>query len=338
MEREPFLTIGIASYNYSHYLRTAFEAIKRQKFSDYEVLYCDDGSTDDSVEVIHALMEENPDMDIRLVQGKNSGVMGNKNRIIENARGKYVMLCDADDNMLDNCLETLCGLAMKTDADQVVGAFQQPDENGRLLQVQEVPANLSRWTWGAHHATLYKMQVIRDNNIRFEISCYPDDMYFNMVFHDCSKTQAYTNTVVYNWNMHSDSTSATRSGVDKWHGFPMLESCLAYMTPIAKKYSGDEYAQIEYAVIKMYCAANLYRYGGKLKPFLADYGKMRRAMAGVYPEYEKNKYVRKIDAGQIVRKPTARAIWLFVFAERTHTIRAVLALYWLVSKFKKFTI
>lgn len=52
IDTEPFLTIGIASYNYSRYLYSAFEAIKKQAFSDYEILYCDDGSTDDSVEVI----------------------------------------------------------------------------------------------------------------------------------------------------------------------------------------------------------------------------------------------------------------------------------------------
>lgn len=338
MERGPFLTIGIASYNYAHYLRTAFEAIKRQKFSDYEVLYCDDGSTDDSVEVIRALMAENPDMDIRLVQGENSGVMGNKNRIVENARGKYLMLCDADDNMLDNCLETLCALAMETDADQVVGAFQQMDENGRVLQVQEVPENLSKWTWGAHHATLYKMRVIRENDIRFDADCYPDDVYFNMLFHDKSRTQAYTNTVVYTWNMHGDSESATKVAEDKWHGLPFLKSCLSYIAPVSKKYQGDESMQIEYAAVKMYCLANLYRHGGKLAHFLDTYGEMNRLMRGVFPDYKSNPYAKKPDAKGIIRKPTARAIWMFVFAERTHTIRIVLAMYWLVSKFKRFTI
>lgn len=337
--KTPFLTIGIASYNYAHYLRKAFEAIKGQKFKDFEVLYCDDGSTDDSVAVIHALMEENPDMTIRLVQGKNSGVMGNKNRILDNARGEYVMLCDADDYMLDNCLETLCSLARKTGADQVVGAFRQTDENGDVLQVQEVPDHLSRWTWGVHHATIYKMQVIRDNALRFDVRCYPDDIYFNMIFHHASHTLAHTNTVLYTWNMHDTSASAVRATEDQWHGYPMLKNCLSYVGPIAKKYGGDEYQQIEYTAIKAYCLANLYRYGGvPLKEFLDEYKRIRACMTEAFPDYRRNAYVRKPDAGKIVRKPTAHAIWLFVLAERTHTIRLLLAMYWLVSKYKKFTI
>ena len=37
-QKSPFLTIGIASYNYARYLPRAFEAIKRQKFQDFEIL------------------------------------------------------------------------------------------------------------------------------------------------------------------------------------------------------------------------------------------------------------------------------------------------------------
>ena len=42
----PFLTIGIANYNYSRYLERALEQIKHQNFQNFEVLYCDYGSTD----------------------------------------------------------------------------------------------------------------------------------------------------------------------------------------------------------------------------------------------------------------------------------------------------
>ena len=92
-EKKPFITIGIASYNYAEYLPKAFEAIRRQKFTDYEILYCDDGSTDDSLAVIRGLIADHPEMQIRLVAGENGGIMTNKNRILENARGEYLMRC-----------------------------------------------------------------------------------------------------------------------------------------------------------------------------------------------------------------------------------------------------
>lgn len=337
-DTEPFLTIGIASYNYSQYLYSAFEAIKKQAFSDYEILYCDDGSTDDSVEVIKKIIKNNPEMNIRLVQGKNSGVMGNKNRIIENANGRYLMLCDADDKMLPNCLEVLCELAKSTDADQVVAAFEQVDGDGKVLQIQEVPDNLSRWTWGVHHATLYKMQIIKDNRLKFDEKCYPDDVYFNMIFHEKSKTIEYVNKVVYDWNMHADSTSAIKENDDKWHGYPVLESALKYIKPIASEYKDKEYLEIEYMAIKIYCMANLYRKNTSYKGFLDDYKKMNSLMLSYFPNYKNNAYVKKSNAGGIVRKYTGQIIWGFILAERVHVINAALWGYWIISKFKDFVV
>lgn len=337
-EKLPFLTIGIASYNYSIYLRPAFEAIKMQSFNDFEVLYCDDGSTDDSVEVIKTIIKENPDMKIRLVEGKNSGVMGNKNRIIENATGKYLMFCDADDQMLPNCLQVLCGVAKRTNADQIVGAFEQSEENGKILQVQEIPRKAVKWTWGAHHATLYKTKIIKENNLKFDINCFPDDVYFNMIFHDKSQKTEFINEVVYDWNMHADSTSATKDVEDKWHGYYLLKSSLSYIVPIWEKYTGNEKQQIEYMGIKVYCLSVLYRNTKSFKNFINGYKKMKSLMEAKYPDYKKNLYAKHIDALEIVRKPTARIIWAFILAEKLHLINIVLLGYWIVSKFKKFTV
>ena len=83
MEKTPFLTIGIASFNYGKYLTKAFEQIKKQNFNDFELLYCDDGSTDDSIDIIETIIRENPEMNIRLIKGENEGLLANRNRIIE---------------------------------------------------------------------------------------------------------------------------------------------------------------------------------------------------------------------------------------------------------------
>ena len=74
MDRKPFLTIGIASYNYGKYLLKAFEQIHKQSFRDFELLYCDDGSTDDSVEVIESIIRNHPDMNIQLMKGDDKGL------------------------------------------------------------------------------------------------------------------------------------------------------------------------------------------------------------------------------------------------------------------------
>ena len=335
----PFLTIGIASYNYAKYLPKAFNAIKNQSFKDYEVLYCDDGSTDNSVTVIRQLINNNHEMRIRLIEGANVGVMGNKNRILDNAKGKYLMICDADDEMLPECLSVLCQKAIETDADQVVGAFQQTDENGDIIQIQELPSKPIKWTWGAHHATIYKMKIIQDNHIFFDKKAFPDDVYFNMIFHKYSGNTEFINKVVYSWNMHSDSTSAAKGLSDKWHGYSLLKSAMSYIEPIFTEMIDHERDQVEYMAIKIYSMAILYRNMNiSFSKFWNEYTSMSKLMLRNFPNYRKNSYARSFKGKGAVRKFTARVIWGVVLSERAHLIKGILFIYWLIGRKKKITV
>lgn len=214
----PFLTIGIASYNYARYLPKAFEQIKKQKFRDFEVLYCDDGSTDNSVEVIQTFIKENPDMNIRLVTGENAGLLGNKNRILEHAEGEYLLICDADDYMTENCLEALCKAAQEQNADCVIGGFSEIDENGTVYKQQIPPKdsqNANKWIYIWHHAQIYKMDLVKKHNLKF--SKVPDDVCVIQKIHQYAEKTAFVSESLYCWVRHSDSTSRDIDTNAVWH-------------------------------------------------------------------------------------------------------------------------
>lgn len=215
MEKEPFLTIGIASYNYAAYLAKAFARIKAQQFTDFEVLYCDDGSTDESVSVIKQIIRENPGVRVRLVEGKNEGILANKNRILDNACGKYLMICDADDYMMDDCLQPLCRAALDKDADCVIGGFNEVDGNGALLKAHIPPENANKWLYIWHHIQIYKREILQKNKIRFfEL---PDDVcYLHQVHYYCQKV-AFVNRALYCKVRHQDSTSSDFASNPDWH-------------------------------------------------------------------------------------------------------------------------
>lgn len=332
---KPFLTIGIASYNYAKRLTYAFAAIKRQNFKDFEVLYCDDGSTDESIEVIQKIITDNPDMNIRLVQGKNSGVMGNKNRILDNARGEYIMLCDADDWMQDNCLELLCGAAKRTGADQVVAAFQNVDENGHVLQVQEIPEHPVKWTWGIHHATIYKMSIIQKYHLRMSTTCYPDDVYFNLIFHEHSGETVFLKDIVYNWCTHDDSTSARQPKKSNWNGYPMLKSILPYTYRLFKTQDSEKVQEeIEYMACKLYALAIFYRHpGDAFKEFFDEYKLCKNLMEQLFGSYLQNPALRKPDGKGYIRKRSSCIIWGMGLLERFHLMRPALWGYWVLTHF-----
>lgn len=268
--KTPYITIGIASYNYARFLPRAFAAICRQKFRDFEVLYCDDGSTDDSVAVIRSFMQGHPELDIRLVEGENGGVMANKNRILQNARGKYVMLCDADDWMDDDCLELLAQAARKTGADRVIAGFRNVIDQGdgtlKTGQVEEVPPHPSKWNQFQHHGCLYRRAVYREHDVWFRPDHYPDDFDFITRFNACCGQAAFVHKVVYNFYHNGQSTSSAVDRTSRWYYLNLFAEIAALAGQILPQLGQEDAWQLEAVVMRIYLSDVFStRNGGELR-------------------------------------------------------------------------
>lgn len=330
---KPFITVGIASYNYARFLPRAFEAIRRQKFTDFEVLYCDDGSTDDSVAVIERFIQENPEMRIRLICGKNAGVMENKNRILENAAGEYVMLCDADDWMDDDCLQVLAQAAQKTDADRVVSEIRNVDDEGRALKHQTLPANPSKWAEVLHHGALYKLSVIQQHNLCFT-QRIPDDFCFIERFNLYANKTEFVHREVYNWLIHNDSTSRVGGTENSWKGGQIFEGIVQQSVEILPLIDREnDRLQLEAEVIKNYYfhlisgVASLH----SITQIKELYRNMREQMCACVPQYLTNPYI----SGQrpsLFRRETASVLRILCLADRLHLIPLLLLVFWCAGK------
>lgn len=253
----PFVTIGIASYNYAHFLPRAFEAIKRQKFKNFEILYCDDGSTDNSVEIIKCFIRDNPDMDIRLIEGKNQGVMANKNRILENTRGEYLMLCDADDWMDDDCLEKLTIAAKSDSPDRVIAGFRNVIEKNEILsvgQIEYIPPHPSKWVQFQHHGGLYRTSVFRKNNITFREDRYPDDFDFITRYnYYCSKV-VFLSDVLYNFYHNGASASSEPNPQKPWYYLNVLNGISSVTEEVLPKLGKPDALELEASVVRIFYA------------------------------------------------------------------------------------
>ena len=251
MGRVPFLTIGIASYNYARYLEKAFAQIKKQQFRDFELLYCDDGSTDESVAVIEKIISDNPDMNIRLVKGENKGLLANKNRILENAKGEYLLICDADDYMADNCLEQLCKAAQDQNADCVIGGFGEADDQGNVYKVHVPQSNANKWIFIWHHAQIYKTELVRTHNLKFTKS--PDDVCFLQRVHLYAQKTVFVQENLYYWMRHADSTSRDFDENADWHPRNLWHNIVECMSEIEKEISDEkDLWQIRYFLYKWF--------------------------------------------------------------------------------------
>ena len=68
---QPYVSITVVCYNYAHLLPRTLEAIGRQTFRDFEVIFIDNGGTDNSMEVARNFFDAHPDINATLVRNDN---------------------------------------------------------------------------------------------------------------------------------------------------------------------------------------------------------------------------------------------------------------------------
>src|SRR5436189_6421222 len=97
----PRVSVIMAAYNAQQYITEALRSVVAQTYDDWEVVVCDDGSTDDTFELASAF-----DARVRIVQhAKNAGLAAARNSAVRHSQGELLALLDADDYWLPSYLE-----------------------------------------------------------------------------------------------------------------------------------------------------------------------------------------------------------------------------------------
>jgi len=104
--KQPLFSVIIPLYNKEPHIKRALDSVLAQTFSDFEIIVVDDGSADKSSEIVKSYANEK----ITLIQQKNTGESGARNRGIREANGKIIAFLDADDAWLPHFLETIARL------------------------------------------------------------------------------------------------------------------------------------------------------------------------------------------------------------------------------------
>ena len=123
------VTIGIPVYRAVDYIRQTMESALSQSFPSIEYLIVDDCGEDGSIAIVEELQQNHPrGKDIRIVShDKNLGVGVARNRILSEARGKYLYFLDSDDIIEHDTIDKFVSVARKYDTDIVYGSWERVD-------------------------------------------------------------------------------------------------------------------------------------------------------------------------------------------------------------------
>lgn len=101
IDNQPLVSICSTTYNLEKYISDAIDSwLKQETNFQTEIIIADDGSSDNTVEIINTYIKKHPDK-IKLIATDRVGKMPNFIRSLEAARGRYVAVCDGDDYWID---------------------------------------------------------------------------------------------------------------------------------------------------------------------------------------------------------------------------------------------
>lgn len=130
--KEVFLTIIIPVYNSQKYLKTCLDSIVNQKFNNYEVICVNDGSTDNSLQIL----QEYADRDGRfvLLNQQNSGQGVARNKALKQSLGKFILYLDSDDWLEDDALEKIYNKLINTPVDILIFNYKKHFLDGSIIE------------------------------------------------------------------------------------------------------------------------------------------------------------------------------------------------------------
>lgn len=154
----PRVSIGLPVRNGEQYITQAIESLLTQSFTDFELIICDNASTDKTAQICAAYHER--DRRVRFCRNERDlGISGNFNKVFTLARGQYFKWAAADDICLPGLVAS-CVTALDEDA-TVVLAYTRTrfiDKHGTFLSIEDPGWNL---TSDMPHERLHKVLVSR---------------------------------------------------------------------------------------------------------------------------------------------------------------------------------
>ncbi len=158
----PLVSVMMPSRNASRYLEATVASIQNQTYTNWELVFVDDGSTDNTLSVIRALADK--DSRIRVFAMPHGGRGRARNTCIENVRGEFVAVCDSDDVSFPERFAKQLGFLRAHPEIGAVGSWwipfstEKPEQDGPIRIFPKEPAQLkaafARGKMRFHNATV----------------------------------------------------------------------------------------------------------------------------------------------------------------------------------------
>ena len=232
MNQQPFFSIIVPCYNVEKYLSYAIDSVLNQPFSNWELVLINDGSTDDTKNIIEDYTHK--DARIKAIHKLNGGVSIARNAGLDIATGKWILFLDSDDWFEKDAFEKLNALIDQYHDADIIGFnhFYNSERRewkresitpNRIIRTEDeikyfkldtlfpyydkringVSVGAIRGVWGK----VFKRELIKDNHIQFETNIkIGEDAIFCLDTFNAAKKIVLCNEYLIHYRVFQEST------------------------------------------------------------------------------------------------------------------------------------
>ena len=204
---QPLVSVIMPVYNAEKYLAQAIESILDQSFESFEFIIVDDGSTDNSLQIMRSYKDKR----MAIISRPNKGVSASRNEAILASSGKYIAMQDADDiSRIDRLEKQLNFLEFNSLIGLVGSNYNVIDEKGRILTTTNVLTHPDDLKLGlicfnqmGQGTVMARSEILKKHKYDEGLALAEDYDLWNRVAHEARV--ANLKAPLYKWRRHTES-------------------------------------------------------------------------------------------------------------------------------------
>ena len=294
----PKVSIIVPVYNVEKYLEKCLDSLVSQTFKNYEIIVVNDGSTDNSQEIINKYKLKYPNLFKTYIK-ENGGLSDARNYGIEKATGDYIMFIDSDDYISKDMSEKLYNSIITNKSDMAICNFIRINSNGKEIK---------NYNYNLGTTTILKDKRIMLNQptacnkiykkdlfafLKFDKGKYYEDLrLINKLYLKCKKI-SFIDDFCYFYIERSNSIMKDSNIKKNLEIIDAIQSLKDFYTK-EKQYDNFrdeiEFLMIDNIIISTFtriiCSNRHY------KQYIKEYTSFIKKE---FPNYKKNKYIKNLD-------------------------------------------
>lgn len=216
------ISILIPSYNHSKYIGETLNSVIEDNYPNKEIVIIDDGSTDNSVEIINEWIKNNPEHSVNFSVRSNRGITYTLNELVSLAKGDFLVLLASDDVLINNTLKERREFLVESGKKVLVSDAQVIDSEGNVINDSMLfnfhKANKSKYFNSedildeiVFNFSISGAVVMINKNIFSSIGKYPEDLkaedFYFYISVAAKRELLFYDRIVSKYRQHSSNTS-----------------------------------------------------------------------------------------------------------------------------------